>query len=154
MIKETIRQASIIIAIISQSQYYKDTWKELPSFIAGGSNVQAGAVVITMRDYGGFNTEELKRRIKRIRPYFWPSVAEDASQLGVFFACSSTVGTQMQRLREMIIENPEMPTWEALYDSGVNEVGFLASYHDLTQSAKKGSVAIAISYFKPVGIRE
>jgi hypothetical protein len=100
---EVMRNATVIVAIVSVSQVPYSAWRQLPRIIAAGTNLRATVVVATMLDLIKAQDvqywQESKTDITRI---FWPESSEGSSNSGILLDCSVEIGQSLENLRRML----------------------------------------------------
>ncbi|CCA75276.1 hypothetical protein PIIN_09260 [Serendipita indica DSM 11827] len=86
--RETIRQASIVVAVVSAISYLGGAWKTLPGVIAGGTNLRATIVIVTMMDMLKTLTLTWESQPRDLRRAFWPASINSAAPSGIYLECS------------------------------------------------------------------
>lgn len=118
MIRQTIREATTLVVIVSHNSFHTSRWYELPRIISTESSVRVAAVVLTMRDTGTITTREVTERKKLVRSVFWP----DATNAGLVFSCSSTVGPVLEEIDDFLGKSSVPPPWEYYWESSRRRV--------------------------------
>jgi hypothetical protein len=126
MLQETLRAAKLIIGVVSLRDFDSDVWKELPQFIASGTNVRASGVIVTMRDYAPLMADQLATRLDIIKSVFWPYFDETTRE-GPLLVCSTTVGTTMLRMQRYLADLNELPDWDAIWGPALEPVCTISS---------------------------
>lgn len=114
MVRQVVREAKVIIPVISLRQYEFKPWRHLPRFIASCTSMPASAVVLTMRDYGELEDHVIASRVASVKSLFWPLASGNAAK-GSVFVCSAKVGSKMQEMGSFLAKSKALPEWDSFW---------------------------------------
>lgn len=118
LLREVMRQADVIIAVVSASRLYMDpSWRTIPELIFKGPNLLPSAVILTQSDVAPTGEDAVQYRKRQVSEAFWP---DDGG--GPILECSVRLGASAHALLDILESSVSKPSFEELWNGDAHGV--------------------------------
>ncbi|KAG8835401.1 hypothetical protein FRC17_003576 [Serendipita sp. 399] len=125
LVRETLRDADAIIAVISAPEVTNDydeeqAWRALPRVVKAGSHLAPSAIILTKSDSLAWDQMERKEREKAVLETFWPySVPEKPTPV---LECSPLLATSANLYISAHKDRSVRPDFQTIWDTPMSYV--------------------------------
>ncbi|CAG7851171.1 SubName: Full=Uncharacterized protein {ECO:0000313/EMBL:CCA71853.1} [Serendipita indica DSM 11827] len=120
---QTIRRATVVVAVVDANSYHRGSWRDLPHVIYEGTNLPASVIAVTKTDLF-VETESWPAVRADIQRTFWKEYPS-----GLYFEGSPRVGWELRDMREQL-KHMNVATHIVWPSGSVSDAGFTSATLD------------------------